>query len=131
MSAREYSVEESNDECWTKKLPAHYSDGIPYCIFIHLKREKNVLPLFTLFADGTPVFNILSSRKLTVHCLFHKDLYFCHKSETFEFSHLSAYYISSGGWVSSVGTVTRYETQASGLKPRWGQDFAPPLPGGH
>jgi hypothetical protein len=124
MGARQSSARESNVECWSKKLPAHYSDGICSCIFTHLKREKNVLALFTPSADGTSVFRFLFSRKFTVHCPFHKDLYFSRNSETFEFSHLSAYLISSGGWDSSFGTATRYETEASGLKLQWRQDFA-------
>jgi hypothetical protein len=92
-------------------------------IYTSEEREKNVLALFTPSADGTPVFKSLFRRKLTVHLPFHKDLYFCHNSETFEFSNLSAYYISSGGWNSSVGTATRYETGDSELKPQWQQDF--------
>jgi len=133
MRAQQSSAGESNDEWMSKKLPAHYSDGMRSCILRHLKRErkKNVLALFTPSADDMSGFKFVFSWKLTVHCLFHKELYFSYNSETFEFSHFFfAYHISPGGWDSSVGTATRYETEASGLNPSGGKILLT-LPGRH
>ena len=131
MSARRSSVGESNDECWSKKLPSHYSDGICSCILIHLKREKNVLALFTPSADGMSIFKFLFSRKLTLHCLFHKDLYFSHNSETFEFSHffLHIIFLQAAGIAQLVQRLAT-RRKLRGSNPGDGK-ILPTFPGRH